>query len=113
MYNTKSDVWTKYWNNIHKIISPETYPCSLCRLTHNNFSEKKKWKDFRKNTHFDFLFMYKNEFLELYSGNNFKNIKYPIVFEKETKDLKVVLDAEKLASIITVGQLIEFLQKKS
>lgn len=106
-------MWSKYLSNIHKIISPETYPCNLCRLTHDDFSEKKEWKDFKKNTSFDFLFMYKNEFLKLYSDNKFKNLRFPVVFEKEIKNVKVILDAEKLVSIITVGQLIEFLQKRS
>lgn len=106
-------MWSKYLNNIHKIVSPQTYSCNLCNLTHDSFSEKKEWRDFRKNVPLDFLFMYKNEFFKSYPADKFKNLKFPVVFEKYTKNLTVVLDAEKLASIQTTKQLIGFLQKKN
>ena len=108
MYNAKSDIWSKYLDSAHKIISPKTYSCSLCSLTHNNFLEKKERKYFRENTCLDFVFMYKDEFLKLYSSSIYKNLKFPIVFVRESKDLTVILEAEKLENMKTVEQLIEF-----
>jgi hypothetical protein len=30
----------------HKIVSPATYPCTLCSLTHDVVSAKKEWREF-------------------------------------------------------------------
>jgi len=48
VYNAASDIWSKSLDAAHKIISPSTYACNLCSLTHGNFSEKQVWVLFDK-----------------------------------------------------------------
>ena len=47
-YNANSDTGSKMLDFAHKIMSPATYNCALCSLTFGAFTEKKKWKTFRK-----------------------------------------------------------------
>ncbi len=110
VYNAKSDVLNKYWDIAHKIISPNTYSCSLCSLTHGSFSEKKDWKNFRENATQEFVFMYKNEFLKAYPDAVMFN--FPVVLQKEEKKFKLLIDSEKLASITSIKDVIELVKNK-
>ncbi|WP_025665070.1 hypothetical protein [Aquimarina megaterium] len=112
VYNAKSDIWNKYFDNLHKIISPTTYSCDLCSLTHGNFSEKKVWKSFRENSNYKFVFMYKDEFLRMYSYLEDKNFGFPVIFQKQGEKIDVLFDSKEISSLNSVEELIEFLKKK-
>lgn len=112
VYNVKSDIWNKYLDNLHKIISPATYPCDLCSITHGNFSKKKAWKDFRENSDYGFIFMYKDEFLGAYSNLEDKSFSFPIIFQKQGEKIDLLYDSERLSSLNSAEELIEFLKKK-
>ncbi|WP_101447523.1 GTPase [Aquimarina sp. MAR_2010_214] len=112
VYNAKSDIWNKYLDIFHKTMSPTTYSCDLCSLTHGNFSEKKVWKDFRENSDHEFVFMYKDEFLGTISSLERKNLIFPIIFQKHGENIDLLFDSEKLSSLNSVEELIESLKKK-
>lgn len=46
VYNADSGLFNTVTDIAHKIISPSTYSCQLCTLTHSYFSVKKDWTDF-------------------------------------------------------------------
>ena len=66
VYNADTSYSSKMFDGIHKIISPSTYKCDLCLLTHDWFGEKETWKSFVKNHKSRFKMMYKNEFEQKY-----------------------------------------------
>ncbi|KAA1244877.1 GTPase [Aquimarina sp. RZ0] len=113
VYNAKSDFLNKYLDVAHKIISPSTYSCDLCSLTHGNFSEKKIWKDFKEKTNHEFIFQYKNEFLQQYGKkNNEKKFKFPIILEQRKNGFNVLMSEEELGLLTSAENLIERLEKK-
>ncbi len=109
VYNANSGIWNNYIDTIHKIVSPSTYSCDLCTLTHGNFSEKGIWKDFRKKSSFKCVFMYKDEFLNAYSKSGCENLKFPVILQKQEEKFLMFLDSEKLASLGSITELIEFI----
>ena len=46
IYNAESGLFNAVSDYLHKVISPDTYACSLCQITYGNLGMKKKWKDF-------------------------------------------------------------------
>lgn len=46
LYNANGGVLNGALDSLHKFISPSTYPCSLCELTHGYFGERENWKAF-------------------------------------------------------------------
>lgn len=54
LFNTASDI-------AHKIISPETYECDLCALTHGYFSMRKEWAGFLDELGLPCEFRHRNE----------------------------------------------------
>ncbi len=110
VYNAKSGFRNKYIDHIHKIVSPDTYLCNLCSLTHNNFTEKKVWRSFRQNSNIEMAFLYKDEFKEKFPGVN--EIGFPVILQKENERVHVVLDSFALASLQSTEALIISLNEK-
>ena len=46
VYNAQSGLLSALKDGLHKALSPETYPCSLCALTYGAVSMKPTWADF-------------------------------------------------------------------
>jgi hypothetical protein len=44
VYNADSGGLNTLFDIAHKVVSPETYSCSLCMLTHGVLSERTAWK---------------------------------------------------------------------
>ena len=63
VYKAKSNLLNPVFNYAHKIISPSTYECKLCKLTHDNFSEKESWLTFKKEYKTPIEFFHKNKFV--------------------------------------------------
>ena len=109
VYNAKSDFINSAFDFAHKIISPKTYNCSLCKLTHGNFGENSIWKEFRENSDVEMTFLHKDEFEETYS----KRDGYPIIYHKKEDDLIVFISTEELSRINEIESLIERIAKVS
>lgn len=54
LFNTASDI-------AHKLISPQTYECSLCALTHGYFSMRKEWAGFLEQLGLPCAFRHRDE----------------------------------------------------
>jgi hypothetical protein len=112
VYNTKSDLWSKYFDGVHKIISPNTYACSLCSLTYGNFSEKQVWKKFREDSGIKFEFMYRDVFLKKYSDVKYQNLNLPVVLEKKKEGFDLILDSDKIDFMNSAEDLIKAIEEK-
>lgn len=104
VYNANSGKLNTLLDAGHKLLSPSTYQCSLCTLTHNVFSENKTWKNFRNKTNFEMEFYHKDEFEAKFS---LKNLIYPIILKQENNTLSTVLIAEVINEISSIEVLIK------
>lgn len=66
VYNADGGLFSKVSDFAHKILSPSTYPCSLCALTYDNFGMKKEWAEFLRRLNMEQEFFHKDEFLKKY-----------------------------------------------
>ncbi len=112
VYNADSNFLNKYIDIAHKIISPTTYSCDLCSLTHGNFLEKKAWREYREGVDHVFRFRYKNDFLATFKGEAYKTFRFPIILENKMNGFDVILDAEQLRLTQTIEDLIKALEEK-
>ncbi len=110
VYNAKSNAISKYLDFAHKIISPSTYTCDLCSLTHGNFEERKIWTEYRKNSIHELKFLYKDE----YEKNYKKKQEYPFIGQviKTSSELEILIDAKTFKKIGSIEELITLLNKK-
>ena len=84
VYNADSGILNLMKDIAHKLLSPSTYPCSLCDLTYSAFGESKSWVRFRKALPVSQQYLHIDEFVSQYrramSVAQFDTIQYPAVF---------------------------------
>ena len=103
VYNAKSDKINVLIDFGHKIISPLTYECDLCKLTHSNLGERKEWKRFQKESKIEIEFYHKDEFESLFSTS----YKYPVILKNKDLKFSILLDSKDLGKIENVTELIK------
>ena len=93
VYNADSSLFAAVSDYVHKIVSPDTYNCQICKVTYGNLGMKKEWKNFIGNLANDARFLHRNEFEEFYP--NFKTT-YPVIIESEDGNLSVLITTKQL-----------------
>jgi hypothetical protein len=110
VYNANAGFVSQIFDYAHKIVSPKTYPCSLCQLTYGNFGMEKKWKEFVTNLPFQPVFYHKEEFKNLYP--QYQNHKLPSVFIEDGLALKEIVTAEEMNKQEKLDSLITLVSRK-
>lgn len=62
VYNANGGLLNAARDAVHKLLSPSTYPCSLCSLTYGAVSKRPAWRVFLANIGMPALFLYRDEF---------------------------------------------------
>jgi len=109
VYNAKSNLVNKTFDFMHKIISPQTYNCSLCLLTYNTFAERNEWTDFNNSLDIELKYFYSDIF-----ENEFpiEKTDYPVVYLKSKTELKKLINTNELNSIENLKELIQLVTEK-
>ncbi|MBI3520378.1 MAG: hypothetical protein HY062_13635 [Bacteroidetes bacterium] len=109
VYNAKSGLFNKATDFAHKIVSPQTYNCSLCSITYGNFSVHKEWSDFISSIGIPFKFFYKNDFEKLYPR---VTTIYPAVYLRQGTKMEKILSASEIAKQKELQGLIQTVKDK-
>ncbi|EPR71226.1 hypothetical protein ADIWIN_3271 [Winogradskyella psychrotolerans RS-3] len=107
VYNANSGKLNALFEAGHKLISPSTYKCSLCALTHNAFAENSIWKNFRTQSKVDMEFYHKDEFETTFPS---VNMIYPTILKLEDQQISTVLNSEALKELSSIEDLIKRLK---
>ena len=106
VYNADSGRFNALQDSLHKLISPSTYSCRLCQLTHSFFSEKGEWRNFVDSLDAECVFLHRDEFKEI------KNTTLPAAYVDVDGSLKEFLCAEEFAGINSLSELISVIKSK-
>ncbi len=106
VYNTDSNPISSLIDLGHKILSPETYNCSLCKLTHGPFAEIEAWKAFRISIGVPVEFLHRDEFEKKYE----QRFEYPLILKKTTA-VEVLLPKEEIDRLTDLDALIAAVKK--
>ncbi|MBU2929091.1 GTPase [Winogradskyella psychrotolerans] len=107
VYNANSGQLNSLFDAGHKLISPSTYKCSLCALTHHTFSKKRLWKKFEIDSQVELAFYHKDEFETMFPN---LDMRYPTILKYDEHHFSEVFGAEVLNEISNVEDLIERLK---
>lgn len=86
----------------HKALSPETYPCSLCRLTHGLLGERRRWRRFVGSLPLPATFLHRDEFRRLHPEID---AALPALFIEKAAGLTPLLDGSALGRCRTLDDL--------
>jgi hypothetical protein len=101
VYNADAGRLNAILDSAHKLISPDTYQCALCEITHGAFGERKAWQEFKKSLALPVVFYHRDEF-ESATGQRYE---YPVVLGVTAQRAPVVLlDAGQIAQCQSVEE---------
>lgn len=80
VYNADSGPVNALLDFGHKLVSPSTYPCSLCALTYGPFGMRREWRRFTESLGVPLEFLHADELRERYGA---QDVALPAVFLKE------------------------------
>lgn len=106
VYNADSGVFNTLTDIAHKIMSPDTYECNLCNLTHGYFKARDEWVGFLSDLNVEIEFLHRDEYIKKY-----KTIAdYPAVFIKDDKELKLWIDKGTINSMASTEELMQMIR---
>ncbi len=109
VYNANSGIFNSISDTAHKIISPSTYQCNLCKITYGIVNEKDEWKSFISNLPYKTNFLHKKEFNKKYP--NVKE-KLPVIFENSKGKLRLVISSDEINKCKDINDLKKLILSK-
>ena len=110
IYNASDDLVSVSLDFVHKILSPSTYQCSLCKITYGNVSMRNKWKKYIYNSNYDFEFLYKNNYLEYHKDLKIEN--FPVAYKYNGNSYDIFISKEEFDSCDDLDSLIQIVNQK-
>ena len=95
MFNTITDI-------AHKVLSPDTYSCQLCQLTHSYFSVKRDWVDFLGDIDAEYEFLHRDEYEQKYGATK---IALPVILLKENDKPSAWISQEEINQCKSIEML--------
>lgn len=115
IYNADSGLVNSLLDGAHKIVSPATYACSLCRLTHGAVSEKKLWTQFREELKLagkNLQFLHKDEFRKVYKSKFGHKFTFPILLVEGENGLEILVHTKELNTLDYTEELIALVRER-
>jgi len=103
VYNADSGLYNTLTDMAHKILSPETYACSLCSITHGVFKERDEWRSFIETLPVACTFLHRDDFHRQYPKMN--NLALPVLLLQSDEGLVEILNQESIAACKSVNEL--------
>ena len=102
VYNADSGLFNTVADIGHKLFSPQTYQCDLCRITYGLFSVRQEWQAFVEGLPLAVEFLHRDQFREQYGE---PPTGLPAVFVREGEVLTPCLEPGALAACADVAAL--------
>ena len=109
VYNADSGILSAMKDWAHKIVFPETYPCSLCALTYDNLGMRRPWREFVKELGYEAEFLHRDELEEQYGV---KDAMLPAAFIQQNGKLKLWITSQTMDACNSLEDLQTLVQQK-
>lgn len=109
VYNADSGLFNLVTDFAHKLLSPNTYSCNLCKITYSQFAMKKQWKSFVESLPYECEFLHRDELYEKYGE---KQQVLPALFIKTDQGLKLAISSEEINRCEDIDSLKELVSDK-
>ncbi len=107
VYNADSGRLNSWLDIGHKLLSPDTYSCNLCALTHGLLSEREEWKRYREESAGELVFLHRDEF----EGRYGEVFDYPLILrELDDGNHEVLMSTDEINGFADLSELIDRLR---
>jgi hypothetical protein len=110
VYALDSGLFNEVTNFAHKLVSPETYACNLCRLTNGMVTAKREWSDFVKGLGIETKFYHRDTFAKKFPD---APKDYPAAYLATNEGpLRPVVTGEELRACKQLPELINLVRDR-
>jgi hypothetical protein len=109
VYNADSGLFNGMADAAHKIFSPDTYSCNLCKVTYGWFTERGAWRDFIEQLDTPCRFLHRDEFRAAYPG---LEIDLPVVLRATDGGAEPCIESAALNACDDIDALIELVRQR-
>jgi hypothetical protein len=109
VYNADSGLFNTMADAAHKIFSPRTYQCDLCRITYGWFQQRTVWRDFIDGLGIDCEFLHRDQFR---SSHGDVDVVLPAILRVDEGEVHVCVEPTALAACRDVQALIDLVRQR-
>lgn len=109
VYNADSGLVNTLLDIGHKIVSPQTYSCNLCAITHSTFKMRDEWKQFVEQLGCQVEFLHRDELAERYG---LRDIPLPAIFLKTATSLQPWIGQNEINHCRSLAELKRLVEQK-
>ncbi len=109
VYNSDGTFASLVKDTAHKLVSPNTYPCNLCRITYPGVTMQDDWRKFIQSLPHEVVFLHRDEFRKRYQ--NQKDGQLPAVFTESASGLSLLIPHTEINKAKNVGELMETVKR--
>lgn len=109
VYNAEPGIVAGIMDSIHKTLSPDTYPCSLCGITYGAVSMRPEWRQWLKAQPWDAVFTYRDDFRAQHPS--LAQVPLSAIFRNDEGRLSLLVSAEEMAAAHDVAALIALIER--
>jgi hypothetical protein len=110
VYNADAGIAAGIMDSIHKVVSPDTYACDLCAITHGLARMNPKWKAWLKTLPFPTRVYHRPDFRATYPAMG--DVALPLVLVERGGQPQVLIAAEDFAGVDGVDALIALIEHR-
>jgi hypothetical protein len=108
VYNADGGLFSALGDAAHKLLSPATYPCSLCAITYGAARMKREWRDYLARLGAEITFHHRDDFAAAWPDARFA---FPVILMKADGQLAELVTARALDAIRDVAQLTALIDR--
>ncbi|MCR4300540.1 MAG: hypothetical protein NUV51_02940 [Sulfuricaulis sp.] len=109
VYNADSGFVNSLLDIGHKIVSPQTYSCNLCAITHSAFSMRDEWKKFVAGLGVSVEFLHRDELAQHYG---LSGLKLPVILRKSEGKVSEWISRDEINHCQSLAELSHLVEKK-
>jgi len=109
VYNADSGLFNTVTDVAHKIISPRTYSCDLCSLTHGYFKVRDTWVKFLQAIDVECEFLHRDQLFEKYA---IADVELPQIYKNINGKLESWISKNEIEPLSSVDELVAFIKQK-
>ena len=110
VYNADSGLFNTLSNAAHKLLSPKTYRCNLCRITHGHLGMHEAWRTFVESRDVDAQFLHRDELASRYGIDD---VVLPAVYQKvDDASPQLWIGAQAINAATSIDDLRELINQR-
>ena len=100
-------------DSLHKVVSPQTYSCKLCQLTHGLAGPKAEWSKFLESNGREVVFYHRDQFKKSPIAENFPGLELPVILIRTSEKWQILLTKNEIIRLENLQELLQVLERKS